>query len=79
MNVTRCSAKYLGLLLWIVNPVADGYTRRPHVAVAKHNELHQVLLMCFRDPLRVPRIRENYHRVPRIRQIGSLQVHTRCL
>jgi len=39
--------------------------------------------MCFRDPIRVPRnenqvlkIRENYHRVPRIREIGSLQVHT---
>jgi len=35
---------------------------------------------------RVSRIRENYHRVPRIREnwvskireIGSLQVHTRC-
>jgi len=24
----------------------------------------------------VPRIRENYHRAPRIRKIGSLQVHT---
>jgi len=48
-------------------------------------------LRCFRDPIRVhrienrvPRIRENYHRVPkirenrvpRIREIGSLQVHT---
>jgi len=38
----------------------------------------------FRDPKRVPRIRENYHRVPkirgnrvpRIREIGSLQVET---
>jgi len=36
------------------------------------------------DPNRVPRIRENYHRVPkirenripRIREIGSLQIHT---
>jgi len=35
------------------------------------------------DPIPVPRIenritkiRENYHRVPRIRKIGSLQVHT---
>ena len=48
-------------------------------------------LRCFRDPIRVPRIEnrvtrngENYHqvlrirenRVPRIRQIGSLQVRT---
>ena len=48
-------------------------------------------LRCFRDPIqvprfenRVPRIRENYHlvprtrenRVPRIREIGSLQVHS---
>jgi len=42
--------------------------------------------MCFRDPIRVPRIRGNYHWVlrirgnyhwvPRIREIGSLQVHT---
>jgi len=30
-------------------------------------------LRCFRDPIRVPRI-EN--RVPRIREIGSLQFHT---
>jgi len=49
-----------------------------------------VLLRCFRDPNRVlrienlvPRFKENYHQVPRIkenwvpriRQIGSLQVH----
>jgi len=44
---------------------------------------------CFRDPNRVSRnrIRENYHRVPRIREnrvprireIRSLQVYTRCL
>jgi len=48
-------------------------------------------LRCFRDLIRVPRIenrvpriRENYHqvprirenRVPRIREIGSLQIHT---
>jgi len=44
----------------------------------------RVFLRHFRDPIRVPRIenrvpriRENYHRVPRIREIGSLQVHTR--
>ena len=52
--------------------------------------IHQEFLRCFRDPIRVPRIehrvpriRENYHRiprfgenrVPRIREIGSLQVH----
>jgi len=51
----------------------------------------QGFLWCFRDPIRVPRIenripriRENYHRlpeirgnrVPRVREIGSLQVHT---
>jgi len=48
-------------------------------------------LRCFRDPIRVskcenrvPRIRENHHRLPRIREnrdprikeIGSLQLHT---
>jgi len=40
-------------------------------------------LRCFGDPFRVPRIenqvrriRENYHRVPRNRWTGSLQVHT---
>jgi len=40
----------------------------------------RVFLRRFRDPIRVPRIRENYHRVPkirenrvpRIREIGSL-------
>jgi len=51
----------------------------------------QVFLRCFRDPNRVPgienrvpRIRKNYHRVPRIREnrvprireIGSVHVHT---
>ena len=42
------------------------------------------VLRRFRDPNRVPRIRENYHRVPkirenrvpRIREIGSLQIQT---
>jgi len=53
-----------------------------------------VFLRCFGDLIRVPRIenwvpriRENYHRVlrirenrvPRIRQAGSLQIHTGCL
>jgi len=43
----------------------------------------RVFSRCFRDPIPVPRIsnrviriRENYHRVLRIREIGSLQVHT---
>jgi len=46
----------------------------------------RVFLRRFRDPNRVPRIenwapriRENYHQVPRICEIGSLQVHTRYL
>ena len=45
--------------------------------------LRQVFLRRFRDPIRVPRIcnpvpriRENYHRLPRFREIWSLQVHT---
>jgi len=40
-------------------------------------------LRCFKDPIwvprienRVPRFKENYHRVPRIRENGSLQDHT---
>ena len=45
---------------------------------------YQVFLRRFRDPIRLPRIRENNHRVPtirenrvpRIREIGSLQMHT---
>jgi len=44
-------------------------------------------LSRFRDPIRVPRIRKNYHRVPkirenrvpRIREIRSLQIQTRFL
>jgi len=44
----------------------------------------RVFLRRFRDPILVPRISENCHwvtrirevRVPRIREIGSLQVHT---
>jgi len=38
--------------------------------------LCQGFLRCFRDPIWVPRISENGHRVPRIREIGSPQVHT---
>jgi len=46
--------------------------------------LKQVFLKRFRDPIRVPRIREKYHRdptlrenrVPKIREIGSLQIHS---
>jgi len=59
-----------------------------NVIIAIHT---QGFLRRFRDPIwvprisnRVPRIRENYHRVakirenrvPRIREIGSLQIHT---
>jgi len=44
----------------------------------------RVFLRRFRDPIQVLRIRENYHRVPKIREngvprtreIGSLQIHT---
>ena len=42
-----------------------------------------VFLRCFRDPIwvlriekPVSRISQNYHRVPRLREIESLQVHT---
>jgi len=46
-----------------------------------------VFLRHFRDPIWVPRIRENYHRVPKIsenrvprfKEIGFLQIHTRYL
>jgi len=35
--------------------------------------MNQGFLRHFRDPIRVPRIRENYYRVPKIREIRSLQ------
>jgi len=46
--------------------------------------LYTGFLRRFRDPIRVPRIRENYHpvarfrenRVPRIIDIESLKIHT---
>jgi len=48
--------------------------------------LKQVFWRCFRDPIQVPRIengvpriRENYHWVPRIREIRSLNIHIRYL
>ena len=41
-----------------------------------YNSISRVFLRCFRDPIRVPRISENYHRFPRIREIGSVHVHT---
>jgi len=44
------------------------------------NNSETSFLRCFKDPIRVPRIenlvpriRENYYRVPRIRKIGSLE------
>jgi len=40
------------------------------------NNISGFSLVRFRDPNQVPRIKENYHRVPRIREIGSLQIHT---
>jgi len=40
---------------------------------------YQGFSRCFRDPIRVSRIREHYHRLPRIKAIGSLQVYTRFL
>jgi len=48
---------------------------------------NQGFLRHFRDRIRVPRTRENYDRVPkirknrapRIREIGSLQIQTRFL
>jgi len=60
----------------------------------QRTKVYHVFLRCFRDPNRVlrienrvPKIREHYHRVPkirenrvpRIREIGSLQVHTEYL
>ena len=60
------------------------------MAKSRKFNLKQVFLRRFRDPIRVPRIsnrvpriRENYHRVlkirenrvPRIREVGSLQIH----
>ena len=49
-------------------------------------EWRQFFQRCFRGPIwvprienRVPRIRENYHQVPRIREIRSLQAHIRYL
>jgi len=52
------------------------------IPLHKGSFCRQVFLRRFRDPIRVPRIRENYHRipkirksrVPRIREIGSLQI-----
>ena len=48
-----------------------------------YNIFANVFQRRFRDPNRVPRIsnrvpraREHYHRVPKIREIGSLQIHT---
>jgi len=63
---------------------------KPHLMWIPIEFLTPVFLRCFREPIRVPRIenrvpriRENHHRVPRIkenrvpriREIGSLQVH----
>jgi len=59
----------------------------PHVLHTAVVGLLQDFLRHFRDLIQVPRIRENYHRfpkirenqVPRIREIGSLQIHIGCL
>ena len=38
-----------------------------------------IRVWCFRDPIRVPRMSENYHRVPRVREIGTLESEIRSL
>jgi len=59
------------------------YCEKLHFLTVNKLSFGRFLLRCFRDPIRVPRIEnrvprtsENYHRVPRIREIGSLQVYT---
>ena len=55
-----------------------------HISAHFHyTSVTRVFIRYFRDPIRVPRIenrvpriRQNYHRVPRIREISCLQVHT---
>jgi len=38
------------------------------IPLHKGSFCRQVFLRRFRDPIRVPRIRENYHRIPKIRK-----------
>jgi len=76
--------------IWVLRPSNLGRK----IFLIYHYHYTRVFLRHFRDPIRVPRIenwdpriRENYHRiprirenrVPRIREIGSLQVYTRYL
>ena len=77
------------------NKRGEGTPKNPKVILSRcpwncvkyfggHYEYIRGFLRRFKDPFRVPRIRENYHRVPktrenrapRIREIGSLQIHT---
>jgi len=65
----RCAARRSGRLYFLF------FGRLKHFCLKsnKKNTIYAGFLRCFRDPIRVPRIRENHHRVPRIREIGSLE------
>jgi len=73
---------------WVPRVSLDTYSRNctihPVLCCLKKIHYSSIYLRQFRNPIRVPRIRETYHRVPGIREnqvprnreIGSLQVHT---
>ena len=72
-------------MMLVINMEAAGEHRYRLTPIICHLYLYLYqFLRCLRDLLRVPIIRENYHRVsrirenrvPRIREIWSLQVHT---
>jgi len=75
----RCHSLYKNLKVLKLNDIYQLELAKCMYKV-HHGKLPEIykqgFLSRFRDPIRVPRIKENYHRVSRIRENGSLQVHT---
>jgi len=90
VSLQKSTINYQAHNLFAPQQRPKSFLRGAEIVSAMSNSFKQVVLRRFRDPVRVPRnsnrvprIRENYHRVPtvrenrvpRIREIGSLQIH----
>jgi len=83
VSLQKSTINYQAHNLFAPQQGPKSFLRGAEIVSAMSNSFKQVVLRRFRDPVRVPRIRENYHRVPtvrenrvpRIREIGSLQIH----
>jgi len=67
-NVNRKSASHSSLFRHFSCPFCFDYGVYSEMIINLRMIKTRIFLRCFRDPIRVPRIRENDLRVPRIRE-----------